>query len=45
MQDFVVNDDWRASRSIGFDATEREDLTVTVGVIHIPYWQILSRVS
>ncbi len=32
MQDFVV-DDVRASQSIGFDATKRENLTVTVGVL------------
>lgn len=33
MQDFVVNDDFRASQSIGFDATERQSLIVTVGVL------------
>lgn len=33
MRDFVVNDESRASQSIGFDATERESLIVTVGVL------------
>lgn len=33
MQNFVVNDEPRASQSIGFDATKRENLTVTVGVL------------
>lgn len=33
MQDFVVGDDSRASRSIGFDATKRRGLIVTVGVL------------
>lgn len=33
MQDFVVNGELRASKSIGFDATERENLVVTVGVL------------
>lgn len=33
MQDFVVDGGSRASQSIGFDATEREELVVTVGVL------------
>lgn len=32
MQDFIVDEDSR-SRSIGFDATDRQDLVVTVGVL------------
>ena len=32
MQDFIVDEDSHP-RSIGFDATDRQDLVVTVGVL------------